>query len=385
MAHISASSPTKPIDLTKEQIPTTEKPGPRRRDRNRALRTRWSQASFTPGTCVEFIDGSFMKILEVIPQDDHVLFYGRRLFRTNYIKCETFLPKFNNELVWVTRMDDLMSSNDVQRKLEIRFTNFRSNMMTEPSVLTCRLKLTIRQAGVILENNHAPIMSDQFAIEYLEHRETDRGFGKWSNELRAEWRGETVPLGAALQSSQALEIERETGFIDVDTERAYTFGDAFCGAGGVSCGAKQAGVRIKYANDMDQRALDTYILNHTDMEAECSDFYTFITNSPEFLRVDLAHASPPCQTWSPAHTVNSANDDANSACVFSGVDLARVSKCRILTLEETVGLPSRHILTFNRIVLSLVEIGYSVRWSILGCDKYGVPQDRKRLMLIAAG
>ncbi|CAG7919568.1 unnamed protein product [Penicillium olsonii] len=335
--------------------------------------------------CVEFKDHSFMKIIGIIPEEEDLRFFGWRVFRSTHAQCGTFLPKINNELVWVTQVQDLMSSAFVKRKVKIRFTNFRTSLMVNPRRLTCRLKLTIRQSGVVLDRDRSPITSDQYAIEYLEHHETDPGLGKWSNELRAEWRGETVPFGAAEKSTRALEIERETNVIDLEPERTYTFGDTFCGGGGVSCGAKGAGLKLKYANDSDQQALSTYLLNHSGVEAECSEFSNFITNDEALLRVDIAHASPPCQTWSPAHTVNSSNDDANSACVFTGVDLARVSKCRILTLEETSGLPTRHILTFNRMVLSLIEIGYSVRWSILGCDRYGVPQDRKRLMIIAAG
>lgn len=328
-----------------------------------------------------------MKIIEIIeqPETEDLRFSGRRLFRSTHDDSDSFLPMINRELIWVTQVSDLMSSRYVKRRVKIAFTNIRSDFSQNPETFTCRLKLSQRSEGVIIAPGRAPISSDQNSIEYLQYHEADPGLRLWSNELREQWRGETVPFGAAEKSSQALEAEKETGIIDLDPERTYTFGDAFCGGGGVSCGAKQAGLRLLYANDMEPKALDTYVLNHTDVDTECSDFHDFITNTKRNHKVDIAHASPPCQTWSPAHTVNSANDDANSACVFSGVDLARVSKCRILTLEETSGLPTRHPLFFNRMILSLVEIGYSVRWAILSCDKYGVPQERKRVMILAAG
>ncbi|KAJ5325232.1 C-5 cytosine methyltransferase [Penicillium brevicompactum] len=342
---------------------------------------------YRAGMCVEFKDHSFMKIVDIIPQpdSDDLRFFGRRLYRSTHKKCDSYLPKFNRELIWVTQNTDLMSSRYVKRILDICFTNFRTDFSTNPRDFTCRLKLTLRSAGVIIAPGRAPITADQTAIEWLQYKEADPGHRLWSNELRAQWRGETVPFGAAEKSSQALEMEQKTRIIDLESERTYTFGDTFCGGGGVSCGAKEAGLRLIYANDMEQKALDTYVLNHSDVDTECSDFHDFITNTKRDHKVDIAHASPPCQTWSPAHTVDSANDDANSACVFTGVDLARVSKCRILTLEETNGLPTRFPLFFNRIILSLVEIGYSVRWSVLGCDNYGVPQERKRVIIIAAG
>jgi DNA (cytosine-5)-methyltransferase 1 len=339
---------------------------------------------YKPGMCIEFKDGSFMKVTEVIPQPESLRFAGWRLYRTTDNQCDTFLPKLRNELVWLTQKDGLMSSDNIKRIVNIRFTNYRVPLRENPPMLTCRLKLTMRQAGVIIVWSRAPITADDNAIEYLEYHDADPGFRKWSNELRAEWRGETVPFGEEEKSTMASENERK-GIIELEPERTYSFGDAYCGGGGVSCGAKQAGVKIKWATDRDQHALATYELNFQDVEIERADFYDFLTNSPDFLRVDIAHCSPPCQTWSPAHTVQSKNDDANSACVFSGVDLARATKCRILTIEETSGLVNRHVLVFNRIVLSLLELGYAVRWSILSCDHYGVPQERKRVMVIAAG
>ena len=42
----------------------------------------------------------------------------------------------------------------------------------------------------------------------------------------------------------------------------YTFADGFCGAGGTSVGARDAGLHIKWAFDHDGDAIDTYALNH---------------------------------------------------------------------------------------------------------------------------
>lgn len=42
----------------------------------------------------------------------------------------------------------------------------------------------------------------------------------------------------------------------------YTFADAFCGAGGMSVGAKAAALRIEWAFDEDKDAIDTYSWNH---------------------------------------------------------------------------------------------------------------------------
>lgn len=104
------------------------------------------------------------------------------------------------------------------------------------------------------------------------------------------------------------------------------------------------------------------------------------------LRVDVCHCSPPCQPFSPAHTVNNQErDELNSACIFAARNLLQRARPRVLTMEETSGLYERHKETMHRVILDIIEEGYSVRWSILDCFHYGVPQCRKRLLIIAAG
>ncbi|KAJ5545534.1 hypothetical protein N7461_007838 [Penicillium sp. DV-2018c] len=344
---------------------------------------------YKAGMSLELVDGSFLRVQGVIPHPHNVRFFGRRLYRTTHPEAKTYLPKVHNELIWLTQNTDHVSLKSVKRIVSIAFTNFRTDFANIPSQekgrLACRLKLTIRQSGVIIDDGHLPLTAEQCAIEWLNLSESDFGLGLPSHQLRHDWRGPTVPFGEAAVSSAALDLAQQ-GFIDFTTpSRAYTFGDAYCGGGGVSCGARQAGVKIKWAVDIDRHALETYQLNFRDVEVEHSDFFSFLTNDRDFLRVDIAHCSPPCQTWSPAHTVPCARDDANSACVFSAGSLIQEARPRVLTLEETMGLPQRFPVIFNRVVLDMVEFGYSVRWAVLGCDDYGVPQERKRLILIAAG
>ena len=80
------------------------------------------------------------------------------------------------------------------------------------------------------------------------------------------------------------------------------FGDVFCGAGGASQGAAQAGYYIQWGLDNDELALEAYCLNHPSAVALRMNAHDFPPEgtSKKNWRVDVLHLSPPCCYWSPA-------------------------------------------------------------------------------------
>ncbi|GKZ25063.1 hypothetical protein AbraIFM66951_000521 [Aspergillus brasiliensis] len=339
---------------------------------------------YTPGQSLEIFDGNFIRI-ESISQhvvSKEIFFNGRHLLRATRHKG-TYVPKWPNELIWVANDKRNIGSGLIKRIVNITFTNschvdHDSLKNQRPHGLFCRLKEHFRVKP-----------EDPASLEYISFDEADEGYRILPRNLRKAWRGDTRPFGDG-DAPCAIDLEESvidlTGqSTDKKTNRQYTFGDGFCGAGGVSCGARHAGLRPTWAFDNSEHAAATYRHNFPDAECEESDVFTFLTNNYEFLKVDVTHGSPPCQTFSPAKTIQCATDDANSACIFSCGDLIRKAKPRVHTMEETSGLYDRHRETFHRVVQDFVEIGYSVRWTILNCADFGVPQTRKRLVIIASG
>ena len=82
----------------------------------------------------------------------------------------------------------------------------------------------------------------------------------------------------------------------------YTFADVFCGAGGASQGAVQAGLYVLWGLDKDQPAIQAYNYNHTGAEIFFIDAHDFPPPgiAKNLLKVDILHLSPPCCYWSPA-------------------------------------------------------------------------------------
>lgn len=167
--------------------------------------------------------------------------------------------------------------------------------------------------------------------------------------------------------------------------RRYTFGDCFCGAGGKSRGAVNAGLRIAWGFDFNLPACRSYQLNFFGTpiyHVWANEF----SNCKRDVKVDVCHLSPPCQFFSPLHTSNGKNDELNTASLFAIEALLKKAKPRVVTLEETAGLVKigLHREYFNAVINMFTSQGFSVRWKVLRSADYGVPQPRKRLVIIAS-
>ncbi|KAJ5484896.1 hypothetical protein N7539_004884 [Penicillium diatomitis] len=356
---------------------------------------------------VKLENGMWLRVEKIKRRQGQVFLWGRQLVGCKDSQWPNFIPKNRHELVWLPCMDhetDLESIEthlpvslwEVRGLCQVIFTNERrppNSRYLSTAGLFCRLKVTARKRPTI--SNHGSrglaVCNYQFdtSVEYLAKDECDEGYGLETWVLRDLYRGcETIPFGEGPKryTHHDAQNEGDQPVLDLTVEpTGYVFGDAYCGAGGASCGAQQAGVHIKWAIDMNESAVETYRMNFQDAIVHQSSFEWFLLNPEDELRCDLAHCSPPCQPFSPAHTVNCERDEPNSACIFSARNIIEKSHPRVITMEETAGLMERHKETLCRIIMDMVEMGYSTRWAIIDVLHYGVPQTRKRLILLAAG
>lgn len=168
-------------------------------------------------------------------------------------------------------------------------------------------------------------------------------------------------------------------------KQRYTFGDAFCGAGGTSRGAKSAGFRVQWGFDFDFDAIISYSLNFHNADCIVAWAHEFAGISfGDAYKADILHLSPPCQVFSPAHTVNGKDDDMNTATFFALETVVRRIKPRVVTLENTSGLLILHPVWLNSAIHVFTKLGFSVRWKILNFAEYGLVQARKRLVIVAS-
>ncbi|CCG84203.1 protein of unknown function [Taphrina deformans PYCC 5710] len=176
-------------------------------------------------------------------------------------------------------------------------------------------------------------------------------------------------------------FERELGAISTK----YTIGDAFCGAGGVSRGAALAGLAVSWGFDVDAIVGMSYLSNFPQATFHQVDAQHFHT-TPD-VHVDVLHLSPSCQAFSAMNTTEDGGQhgEYNRDSFLSCLAVVKHVRPRIVTMEQVPGiLFARSSAYFNNFVRDLVDIGFSVRWDVLACEHFGVPQTRKRLFLIAS-
>lgn len=186
----------------------------------------------------------------------------------------------------------------------------------------------------------------------------------------------------SLKSPQPPQSVFKPGF-SPPTRHKYKFGDAFCGGGGMSSGARSAGFANAWSFDFNIDAVATYRINFPSCKTYHISANEFVALPPEDLLVDVVHLSPPCQPHSPAHTIAGKDDDRNEASLFCIKECLEASRPRIVTLEQTDGILNRQE-WFRSLVMCFTDLGFSVSWKVLHGVEYGLPQTRKRLFLLAA-
>lgn len=345
-------------------------------DNLRTLQTHSNDGrTLKPGKTVEMMDGAFLRIKAILQdrRTDDIFLKGFRLqratslnglleFKRNEVAMvlnfDTNDPRdiFEQstevvELAAVVRIRELVKTNQQFPALSFRETNPES-LRSSKEYMNDHCRLMCRW-------NYVKINKNEGFLRRLIDAESDEGYSIPQAQLKDEYRGPTTKGGDCarwLETERAFDrTERvRCSFIDplrfhssdcsTDTlesrgqQRRYTFGDGFCGAGGASRGAHGAGLRVDWGFDHDPNAIASYHANFPHARCDGIEANHFATAIREEYKVDILHLSPPCQTFSPAHTRPGPNDEGNEATFLATEELLKKTRPRIVTLEETFGL-----------------------------------------------
>lgn len=168
--------------------------------------------------------------------------------------------------------------------------------------------------------------------------------------------------------------------------RCETSVDLFVGAGGMSVGFKEAGIKAIVANDFEKSACKTFKINNPEVEVVHGDItdlsikekiYEYTVDKD----VDLVCGGPPCQGFS--HAGKRFIDDPRNQLFKDFIEVVEKIKPKVVVMENVEGM-----LTFmkgeiyNQIIELYNKIGYKACGKIMLASEYGVPQKRKRVIII---
>ena len=165
----------------------------------------------------------------------------------------------------------------------------------------------------------------------------------------------------------------------------FTAVDLFCGAGGLSLGLENSGIHVALGVEINPIAATTYQNNLTGTVLNCD--IRQLTARDILNRLNTRAGSlfliagcPPCQTFSSLQKSDVNNDERNNL-IYEYTRLVLELQPLFIQLENVPGLKrGRGKEIFNDAV-SRLSNHYEIISDILNCADYGIPQNRKRLVL----
>lgn len=162
--------------------------------------------------------------------------------------------------------------------------------------------------------------------------------------------------------------------------------DLFCGCGGLTFGLRQAGISVVAGIDIDAQMEYAYATNNPGsvflLRNVAATSSSDIADLFESGKYRLLAGCAPCQPFSKL-TNGSRKHGAWGLLDHFGGFVADILP-ELVTMENVPELADRGRRVFERFLATLSGRDYHVDWRVVNCAEYGVPQSRKRLVLLAS-
>jgi DNA (cytosine-5)-methyltransferase 1 len=172
------------------------------------------------------------------------------------------------------------------------------------------------------------------------------------------------------------------------TRKAPVGVELFAGCGGLSTGFLDAGLNVAAGFELDARAVDAYNHNHVYRGSRgfIADLYT--ASGAELLecaaikRADFVIGGPPCQPFSIAGK-RQGKRDVRADLIGHFIRIVDELKPSTFMLENVPNLASIDNGEFlDDVKAALRALGYAVDHVVVSAADFGVPQNRKRLVIL---
>ena len=164
--------------------------------------------------------------------------------------------------------------------------------------------------------------------------------------------------------------------------------DLFSGCGGLSQGLRDADFNVIAAVEIEPFARETYALNHPEVQLfeDITKINTLSMKRKLRIRkgqLDLLAGCPPCQGFTTLRTLNGKREiaDPRNDLVLEFIRFVQDFLPKAVMFENVPRLKNDS--RFKLLLDELDALGYKADWDILNAADFGVPQRRRRLILIA--
>ncbi|MFA5501847.1 MAG: DNA cytosine methyltransferase [Sulfurovaceae bacterium] len=174
--------------------------------------------------------------------------------------------------------------------------------------------------------------------------------------------------------------------------KKFTAVDIFSGAGGLSIGAKMAGISPVMAVEFDQYAAETYKTNHKEIARNVLQKDIREVNPLEHTEKNpfILFGGPPCQGFSIANTKTRNLDNPNNWMFKEYVKFLKDLEPEWFLFENVAGFKSFGDGSFAKEVEEALSnplddpdtLSYQTSSALLDASDFGVPQKRKRFFIV---
>ena len=162
--------------------------------------------------------------------------------------------------------------------------------------------------------------------------------------------------------------------------------DLFCGVGGLTHGLEQAGIKVNAGIDIDGTCKYAYEENNEagfickDIDSVTGKYLSSLYPEDD---IKLLVGCAPCQPFSP-HTYKKKDRESDEewGLLSKMQRLVEDVKPEIVSIENVPPMEKQGV--FTDFVGALDDLDYHVHHEVVYCPNYGVPQKRRRLVLIAS-
>jgi DNA (cytosine-5)-methyltransferase 1 len=164
--------------------------------------------------------------------------------------------------------------------------------------------------------------------------------------------------------------------------------DLFSGVGGLTEGLRKAGFETKFAFEINELASKAYSMNHKNTTIITKDIREVdldeIKNKLDGANLHLLAGCPPCQGFSSIRRLNKPTPvaDSRNDLINEYIRFVEYFKPYTIMLENVPWLEQDNL--FLEAKKKLDELGYKTDIDIVDIKDYGVPQKRKRLVMVGS-